>query len=200
MFAITSKTAGHVVEYRVGATTTSPDGDDVQPCVRGLHFCPKAMDCLIYYNFFRNENRRLLRVSVPVGSVVATDDDIKYAASALTVVADVTADVRRLLTGAHARPSYGVTTYYEAGVVHRNEGDQAASVRRATDSTSKMWVRRGRLYKGCLGKYSSVVRFSNGETRVSTPDGVCFQRVRDDSELALLQTILDRLEPFETAA
>jgi hypothetical protein len=184
---------GKAVQYAVGQTTTlDSDPDDVRPCGRGLHFCPKALDCLIHYDL--SDGNRLLHVSVPVGSVVATaDGGIKYAASALTVVADVTADAASLLTGC---VTWFDTAWYEAGRAHRDVNDEPARVRRSSSSAAKTWLRHGQPFKGCLGKYS-YVGCDFGCVCVRTGDGPVVGVV-DAVERAQLAAIVARKESFET--
>jgi hypothetical protein len=83
------------VRYDVGPTVRLPDGQQPVACQVGFHYCPVARDCLRYVGWQRRH--RLLRVSVPDDATVVTDDGCKCAASALTVVEDVTHDAAALL-------------------------------------------------------------------------------------------------------
>jgi hypothetical protein len=88
--------------FRVGTTHRLPAGVEPVCCQVGFHYCPRALDCVRYVPHDVSYDRvRLLRVVVPNDAAVATDDDdeCKYAASALTAVDDVTADMDWLLTG-----------------------------------------------------------------------------------------------------
>jgi hypothetical protein len=179
-------------QYLVG-TTVSLDDDNVRPCQRGLHFCPDALDCLWYYAM--DGGNRLLRVSVPVGATVATDDDgKKYAASQLHVEADVTGDVASLLTGTRRDPQ--VAACYRAGRFHRDTNDEPAVVARTLSRVKKSWFRDGKLWKGCLGKYSSAVHYHGDTVWVAVLDNDSFYRAEPDETAALVE-LLNCREPFE---
>jgi hypothetical protein len=90
------------LQFDVGTTHRLPAGVEPVCCRVGFHYCPRALDCVRYVPYDLVGGRmRLLRVVVPDGAAVVTDDGDEYkcAASALAAVEDVTADVDRLLTG-----------------------------------------------------------------------------------------------------
>jgi hypothetical protein len=160
------------VHYAVGSTQHLGD-DDVVPCRHGLHFCPRALDCLQFANVYNSDGstviHRLIRVVVPVGAVVATDDGgFKYAASALRVDADVTDDMAELLTGATTyRTMLSTNTqrhHFQAGKAHRVDGP--ATISRAGKGASMAWWRDGRPYNGYRGRYCAVSRDRHGEILV----------------------------------
>jgi hypothetical protein len=95
--------------YVVGDTYRLPDGQWPVLCHLGFHFCRTALGCLQYASW--DEGYRLLEVETTDDALVV-DDGSKVATSALTVVADVTADVGRLLTGT-----------YETRLTHRTYTD-----------------------------------------------------------------------------
>jgi hypothetical protein len=182
------------VTYLVGTTVELGD-DDVQPCVRGLHFCPKVLDCCHYFNFYPTLTR-IVRVVVPVGATVATDDGgRKYAASALTVVADVTADADALLTT--MENDSGRILWRFAGRPHRDVDDEPALVSRTAHQTYKRWFVGGTEHPACLRKYAWVWRDAEGYVWASRP-GLNLEAITDPTERAALTAILDRRESFET--
>jgi hypothetical protein len=184
--------AGERKLYTVGTTVALGD-DNVLPCCRGLHFCPNALDCLGYYDL--SGDRRLLRVTVPVGATVATSDGgKKYAASVLHVDADVTADVDSLLTGVWREPER--ITCYQAGRMHRDTNDEPAVVRRMGYSVSKTWYRDGKRWNGCLGKFSDAGNDHGGRPWVKTATCHIATFTRPDETAAVL-ALLDRRESFE---
>jgi hypothetical protein len=128
------------VAYAVGRHYALPAGARPMICQYGFHYCPVALDCLRSVEFKRGY--RLLAVSVPADAdIVADEHDVKWAASAMDIVADVTADILRLLTGVlRPRPddAIQVVRYYEAGLHHRLDGPALA-----TRGEMKRWYRHG---------------------------------------------------------
>jgi hypothetical protein len=90
---------GRDLKFTVGVSHRLPAEHPRPVCGQwGFHYCPVALNCL--GNIRWDDGKRLLRVTVPDDAVVVTNDSgLKCAASALTVVEDVTHDVERLLTG-----------------------------------------------------------------------------------------------------
>jgi hypothetical protein len=182
--------------YAVGETVRLPDGVQPRCCHRGFHYCPVPLDCLRYVAWL--PGHRLLRVKVPDGAVVDTDDGgRKCAASVLTVVDDVTHDVGRLLTGALL--SDGVEGFWEL----YNGGLQPASglwivVRNLC--RQKVWapvtgpvVMAGynNLYQDCDGS----IRLSRaGAARWDDP----LLTDKTDARWIELNALLDVVEPCET--
>jgi hypothetical protein len=167
------------IRYVVGSTYELGD-DDVVVCHRGLHFCPRALDCLRYYDL--SGGRRLLRVVVPVGVTVVTDDGgAKYAASVLRVDEDVTAQSDTLLTGVMRHRGITADRFacFQSGYVEKH------------------WCRNGEYYQGCLGRYCVVWSDpqDDGVCAVPTPSAPVVHPY--PSEAQQIRRILDRVEPFE---
>jgi hypothetical protein len=194
---------GDVVCYVVGQTHSLEAGAVVVPCVSGLHFCPRPLDCLLFYDL--RSGRRLLRVVVPVGATVATDDGgVKYAASDLRVDADVTADADALLTGIVSNAGRllndgSKTATYRRGVMHNEADDGPACVYKSTTAVEKSWYRDGQFCNGCLGRYCRVSQWTGDRIiRAFTwADADLRQVLVDPSDKAAIAAALDRVEPFE---
>jgi hypothetical protein len=188
----------HKVHYDVGSTYSVVDADKVRLCHYGLHFCPRALDCLEFYGF--TNGNRLLRVVVPVGAtVVASRDGVKCAASALHIDADVTDDAATLLTGVLVVRDADeiITDCYRNGMLHRDTRDEPARVYRTPRCIEKIWNRNGEPYEGC-GPYVAV-RLRPGlddGPRAARQDGIYISV--GPSEKENLARILARIEPFET--
>jgi hypothetical protein len=86
------------LRFDVGTVHRLPDGVQPVPCRRGFHYCPVAVNCLTYLEW--GHGARLLRIKVPDDATIVTDDDVKFCASAIEIVEDVTSDAAQLLTGA----------------------------------------------------------------------------------------------------
>jgi hypothetical protein len=91
------------LQFDVGTTHRLPAGVEPVCCQVGFHYCPRALDCVrCVPRQVLDEPLRLLRVTVPDDAAVVTNAvqrGWKCAASALTAVEDVTADIDELLTG-----------------------------------------------------------------------------------------------------
>jgi hypothetical protein len=190
------------VYYPVGSTQQLGD-DYVVPCERGLHFCPRALDCLQFAEFYdelgNSLGRRLIRVVVPVGAVVATDDGgFKYAASVLRVDADVTDNIDALLTGttSHGNHRARASRYFRAALPHRIGGP--AFVRRIGNAVTKIWLRDGVPYDGHHDCWCAVRRDKYGMLTVCTALHPTVRvPVVDAARQRELTFMLDERETFE---
>jgi hypothetical protein len=129
------------VVYAVGSRYALPVGMAPKICDRGFHYCPVALECLRFVAFRRDY--RLLEVTVPDDAEIVCDNGgLKWAASAIDVVADATADIPRLLTGVTrpttSDPGQQAVHFYEAGLRHRLDGP-AIMLR----GEVKFWYRQG---------------------------------------------------------
>jgi hypothetical protein len=111
------------VHYVVGETYRLPEDQKPEACKQGFHYCPRAIDCLSHLSTVWHPSYRLLAVEATKDSVIV-DDGRKVVTSALTVLADVTSDVPRLLSGAVA--TRWVQDTYASGRHHSIDGAASA--------------------------------------------------------------------------
>jgi hypothetical protein len=198
------------VHYVVGGNYHLPAGVTVQICNVGFHFCPVATDCMDAVGW--HETYRLFKVVTLPGAQIVTTDGRKYACSGLTVVADVTGDVRTLLSNVKyfedgvCVPRFDVakaaswknraTLVMTLGACHADEGPAVVHRTSTGDRITKRWRRDGRPSPGFLG-YSDVAGFGGGLELLVSRDGRHYHIAVGHADYAALRAMLERTEACE---
>jgi hypothetical protein len=184
------------LRFSVGETHCLPDGEKPTPCKSGFHYCPVALDCLRFVDW--DDGCRLLAVAVPDGAATVTDDGYKYAASALTVVADVTADAKRLLTGAMLSTLGSMRTW----TLYRDGGipsDGLLEVFRNSLGNGKGWCEGSCPVGGIVYAYHRCVDPVGVDTvRTDGKDRRLITLSEGDPDWPAVTALLAMTEPFET--
>jgi hypothetical protein len=125
--------------YTVGSTHALPDGVDPVICVRGFHYCARAIDCLCYVPL--RAGVRLLVVRIPDEAHIVGDGH-KFAASKLIVECEVELP-SDLLTGTTTmRVDDTETTYWFVnGKTHDGPNGEPACSSRGPWGMRSRWLR-----------------------------------------------------------
>jgi hypothetical protein len=129
------------LRFAVDTVHRLPEGTLPIVCRVGFHYCPVALDCLRYVRVY--PGCHLLRVQALDDATVVTDNGLKYCASAIQVVEDVTERIGELLTGMlvlAARHEYCKAVHYTSGLQSTENGDLVITVARWADGACcKRW-------------------------------------------------------------
>jgi hypothetical protein len=182
------------IVYVVGQTYTIDK--PVHVLVRGLHFCPNPLACLLTLTWDEGDASgsggatRLFRVVAPADTVVSVGPSgLLYAASRLTVVEDVTSQAPTLLTGA-LRAAFAAdqsvqVRRYRNGQLHGDDDTPAVVARQPLRGhVEKLWCRQGRFV-------DKLVRFGDGSVYAGG------RLVSDAAARDEANRVLDAVDPLE---